>query len=53
MGKRDPVSAPRGSAEFTRALEGQEQRPSTRQKPGPKKRSESGQEQAIFSFDPF
>jgi len=42
-----------GSAEFTRALERQEHRPLTRQKPGPKKRSESAEEQAIFSFDPF
>jgi hypothetical protein len=42
-----------GSAEFTRALERQEHRTLTRQKPGPKKRSESAQEQAIFSFDPF
>ena len=27
--------------------------PLIKQKPGPKKRSEPGQEQAIFSFDPF
>ena len=44
---------PLGSAEFTRALERQEHRPLIKQKPGPKKRSEAGQEQAIFSFDPF
>jgi hypothetical protein len=44
---------PLGSAEFTRALERQEHRSLIRQKPGPKKRSEPGQEQAIFSFDPF
>ena len=35
------------------ALERQEHRPLIRQKPGPKKRSEPGHEQAIFSFDPF
>jgi hypothetical protein len=28
-------------------------RPLIKQKPGPKKRSEAGQEQAIFSFEPF
>ena len=44
---------PLGSAEFTRALEKQEQRPLIRQKPGPKKRCKPGQEQAVFSFDPF
>jgi hypothetical protein len=44
---------PLGSAEFTRALERETHRPRTRQKRGPKKRSEPGQEQAIFSFDPF
>ena len=44
---------PLGSAEFNRALERQAHRPLTRQKPGPKKRTESGQEQDIFSFDPF
>jgi hypothetical protein len=28
-------------------------RPLIRQKPGPKKRPEPGQQQAIFSFEPF
>jgi REP-associated tyrosine transposase len=44
---------PLGSPEFIRALERQAHRPLTRRKPGPKKRSESDQQQAIFSFDPF
>jgi putative transposase len=44
---------PLGSAEFTRALEKQENRPLTRQKPGPKKRSEAVTGQAILSFDSF
>jgi hypothetical protein len=44
---------PLGSVEFTRALEKQEHRPLTRQKPGPKKRSEAVAGQAILSFDPF
>jgi hypothetical protein len=44
---------PLGSPEFIRALERQAHRPFTRRKPGPKKRSESDQQQAIFSFDPF
>jgi putative transposase len=44
---------PLGSPEFTRMLERQARRPLTRQKPGPKKRSESTREQAGFSFDPF
>src|SRR6201996_6900947 len=43
---------PLGSPEFIRALERQAQRPLTRRKPGPKKRSESDQQQTIFSFDP-
>jgi hypothetical protein len=33
---------PLGSADFTRALEEQEHRPLTRQKPGPKKRDQNG-----------
>jgi len=44
---------PLGSPEFTRALEKQEHRPLTRQKPGPKKRSEPVTGQAILSFDSF
>jgi len=44
---------PLGSPEFTRMLERQARRPLTRQKPGPKKRSERTQEQAGFFFDPF
>jgi putative transposase len=44
---------PLGSVEFTRALEKQVHRPLTRQKPGPKKRSQSGERQATFSFHPF
>ena len=44
---------PLGSAEFTRALEKQEHRPLTRQKPGPKKRSEVLTGQAVLSFDSF
>ena len=43
----------RAPAEFTRALEKQEHRPLTRQKPGPKKRSEAVTGQAILSFDSF
>ena len=43
---------PLGSPEFTRMLETQAHRSLTRQKPGPKKRSEPGQEQAVLSFDP-
>jgi putative transposase len=44
---------PLGSKEFTRMLERQAHRILTRQKPEPKRRSEPGQEQAAFSFDPF
>ncbi len=44
---------PLGSPEFTRVLEKQEHRPLTRQKPGPKKRSVSGEQQATLSFDPL
>jgi putative transposase len=44
---------PLGSPEFTRTLEKQAHRPLTRQRPGPKKRSESRTEQGILSFDPF
>jgi putative transposase len=44
---------PLGSAEFTRALEKQEHRPMTRQKPGPKRRVDAGQAQTDFSFDQF
>jgi putative transposase len=44
---------PLGSTEFTRMLEKQAHRPLTRQRPGPKKRSESEAVQAILSFDPF
>ena len=44
---------PLGSAEFTRALEKQERRPLTRQKPGPKKHSAAVTGQAILSFDSF
>lgn len=43
---------PLGSAEFTRTLEKEAHRPLTPQKRGPKKRTEPGHEQAIFSFDP-
>jgi putative transposase len=44
---------PLGSAEFTHALERQEHRPLTRRKPGPKKRSEPGQEQFILLRPPL
>jgi putative transposase len=44
---------PLGSAEFTRALEREADRPLTPQKRGPKRRPESGDEQAVFSFDSF
>jgi putative transposase len=44
---------PLGPAEFTRMLERQARRLLTRQKPGPKKRSERTAERAGFSFDPF
>ena len=44
---------PLGSPEFTRALERQEHRPLTRQKPGPKKRSVADEQQAMLSFDPL
>jgi len=44
---------PLGSAEFTRALEKQTNRPLTPQKRGPKKRPEPANEQVLFSFDSF
>jgi putative transposase len=44
---------PLGSAEFTRLLERQEHRPLTRQKPGPRKRNESGQQESLLSYDAF
>jgi hypothetical protein len=44
---------PLAQQNFTRALERQEHRPLIRQTPGSKKRSEPGQQQAVFSFDPF
>jgi hypothetical protein len=43
---------PLGSAEFTRTLEKEAQRPLTPQKRGPKKQLGFGHEQAIFFFDP-
>jgi len=47
------IGRPLGSTEITRMLEEQAHRPWTRQRPGPKKRSEPEAEQAILSFDPF
>ena len=44
---------PLGSAEFTRALEKQTNRPLTPQKRRPKKRPEPANEQVLFPFDSF